>query len=117
MWRQQKDLVTGVETRLGSKIDAVADKLESGLKAAEERLTERLAREIQGRPIVVHVDMSRVSELEKQVAELAKRVAELEARDRRMARSHYRSSASRMMARDVCSLISRCLGTAMSFDV
>lgn len=44
MWRQQKDLVTGVETRLGSKIDAVADKLESGLKAAEERLTERLAR-------------------------------------------------------------------------
>jgi uncharacterized protein involved in exopolysaccharide biosynthesis len=80
MWRQQKDFVHGVETRLGSKLDAVAEKLDHRLAAAEVHLGERLAREIQDRPVVVHVDMSRITELEKQLAELVKRVADLEAR-------------------------------------
>jgi uncharacterized protein (DUF169 family) len=82
MWRQQADLVQGLESRIGSKVDAVSEKLQNRLVDAEERLGERLAREIQDRPVVVHVDMSRVSELEKQIMELAKRVAELESRDR-----------------------------------
>jgi hypothetical protein len=81
IWRQQKDLVNGVESRLGSKIDAVADKLDHRLKAAEEHLGQRLVREIQDRPVVVHVDMSRVNELEKQLADLLRRVAELEGRN------------------------------------
>jgi hypothetical protein len=63
MWRQQKDLVNGVETRLGSKIDGVEQRLDEKLTATEARLGERMAREIQDRPIVVHVDLSRVSEL------------------------------------------------------
>jgi hypothetical protein len=80
MWRQQKDLVSGIEGRLASKIDAAVEQLDSGMKAAEDRLGARLAKEIQDRPVVVHIDMSRVSELEKQLGELARRVAELEAR-------------------------------------
>ena len=82
MWRQQKDLIQGVESRLASKIDAVDGRLDEKMKAMEGRLGERLAREIQDRPIVVHVDMSRVSELEKQVQELVRRVSELEAHPR-----------------------------------
>jgi CRP-like cAMP-binding protein len=84
MWRQQSDLITGVERRLGAKIEQVEERLDKKLTeklaASEARLGERLAQEIQDRPVVVHVDMSRVSELEKQVQELARRVAELEAR-------------------------------------
>ena len=80
MWRQQKDMVQGLEGRIGSKIDGVEERLDQKLAATEKRLGDRLAQEIQDRPIVVHVDMSRVSELEKQVKELARRVAELEAR-------------------------------------
>ena len=80
MWRQQKDLVQGLEGRLGAKIDGVETRLDEKLQAAETRLGDRLAQEIQDRPVVVHVDMSRVSELEKQVLDLARRVAELETR-------------------------------------
>lgn len=84
MWRQQKDLIQGTEGRLGTKIDQVEQRLDlkfdQKLAATEKRLTERLAQEIQDRPIVVHVDMSRVSELEKQVQDLVRRVAELETR-------------------------------------
>ena len=80
MWRPRGDLVKGVETRLQAKMDTVGERLDKRLDAAEERLAARLAKEIQNRPVVVHIDMSRVSELEKQMAELAKRVAELEAR-------------------------------------
>ena len=92
MWRQQKDLITDIETRLGAKLDGVAKGLEGSLRetearldakiaATEARLTERLAQEIQDRPVVVHIDMSRVGELEKQVADLARRLAVLETRE------------------------------------
>ena len=81
MWRPQKDLVQGVEGRLGEKLDKVEQRLGERLDAAEKRLGERLAQEIQDRPVVVHVDMSRVTELEKQVKELANRVSELESRN------------------------------------
>ncbi len=81
MWRQQKDLVQGVEGRLGGKLDEVEKRLGQRLDATEERLGARLAQEIQDRPVVVHVDMSRVTELEKQVQELANRVSELESRN------------------------------------
>ncbi|MBN1611362.1 MAG: hypothetical protein JW940_32310 [Polyangiaceae bacterium] len=79
MWRQQKDLIQGLEGRLASKLDTAEQRLDQELAGVEKRLGERIAQEIQDRPIVVHVDMSRVSELEKQVQELARRVAELEA--------------------------------------
>ncbi len=107
MWRQQKDLVQGLEGRLGAKVEVVARdvdlfgarlgaaeervetrlgaaeaRFEARLRATEERLGERLAREIQDRPVVVHIDMSRVTDLERQLAELAKRVADLEERGR-----------------------------------
>jgi hypothetical protein len=80
MWRQQRDLIQGVEGRLSAKLGAIEEQLDAKLAATEQRLGDRLAQEIQDRPIVVHVDMSRVSELEKQVQELARRVAELETR-------------------------------------
>jgi len=80
MWRQQKDMIQGVESRLGDKLDEAGKRLEDRLDATEKRLGERLAQEIQDRPVVVHVDMSRVTELEKQVRELADRVSELESR-------------------------------------
>lgn len=78
MWGQQKDLMQGVERRLASKIDAVETKLEQRLDSVAQSVTERMAQEIQDRPVVVHVDMSRVSQLEKQVAELLDRVGRLE---------------------------------------
>ena len=81
MWRQQADLIQGVEGRLGGKVEQLEKRLDQRLEATEQRIGDRLAQEIQDRPIVVHVDMSRVSELEKQVAELARRVAELEMRN------------------------------------
>jgi hypothetical protein len=80
MWRQQQDLVQGVERRLGGKVDGAVQRLHLELEATEQRLGDRLAQEIQDRPIVVHVDMSRVSELEKRVEDLARRLAELETR-------------------------------------
>ena len=58
MWRQQRDLIQGVEGRLGAKIDAVGGQLDAKLAATEQRLGDRLAQEIQDRPIVVHVDTS-----------------------------------------------------------
>ena len=79
MWRQQKDLVQGVEGRLGEKLYGVEKRLGERLDAGEQRLGERLAQEIQDRPVVVHVDMSRVADLEKQIKALELRVAELEA--------------------------------------
>jgi len=57
MWRQQRDLIQGVEGRLSAKIDAVEGQLDGKLAATEQRLGDRLAQEIQDRPIVVHVDM------------------------------------------------------------
>ena len=82
MWRQQKDLIHGVEGRLTTKLVEVERRLDERLGETEQRLSNRLAQEIQDRPVVVHVDMSRVTELEKQVQELVRRVTELEARDR-----------------------------------
>ena len=67
MWRQQKDLVQGLEGRLGVKLEGVArdveervdarlrateERVDAKLQATEERLGERLAREIQDRPVV-----------------------------------------------------------------
>lgn len=82
MWRQQKDLIQGVEGRLGDKIDGAEQRLDKriqmDLAATEQRLGERMAQEIQDRPIVVHVDMTRVSELEKRLEALLRRVEELE---------------------------------------
>lgn len=106
VWRQQRDLVQGVESRLASKIDRVEKRLDAKIEGVEkrlekrldyklagteqrldqklaiteERLGERLAREIKDRPIVVHVDMSRVTVLEKDVHELTRRVEILESR-------------------------------------
>ena len=90
-WRQQKDLIGGVEQRLGAKIgkveerlDAkigkVEERLDAKLQATEKRLGDRLAQEIKDRPVVVHVDMSRVTELERRVEDLAERLAALESR-------------------------------------
>jgi hypothetical protein len=106
VWRQQRDLVQGVESRLSAKIEGVENRLDAKidtkvdavekrldrklsttqarldqkLAVAEERLGQRVAQEIKDRPIVVHVDMSRVSVLEKEVHELTRRVEDLEGR-------------------------------------
>jgi hypothetical protein len=91
MWGQQKDLILGVEERLeqklSSKIESEVRPLKGELLAAKEELGDRITREIRDRPVIVHVDMGRVSELEKsferqhqEFEALAKRVAELETR-------------------------------------
>jgi ubiquinone biosynthesis protein UbiJ len=80
MWRQQKDLIVGVESRLSSKLEGVVGDLGRQLETTEQRLANRLSQEIQDRPVVVHIDMSRVTELEKQLEALSTRVAQLEAR-------------------------------------
>jgi len=84
MWRQQSDLIKGVEARLGHKLDVATEGVESRLSAkidaAEASLGARLAQEVQDRPVVVHVDMSRVTELEKRLDALTTRLAELEHR-------------------------------------
>jgi hypothetical protein len=106
VWRQQRDLVQGVENRLSTKIDGVEKRLDAKIDTkfdtaeerldqklsvtearldqkitlAEKRLGERVAQEIKDRPIVVHVDMSRVSVLEKEVLDLTRRVEDLEGR-------------------------------------
>jgi hypothetical protein len=104
VWRQQRDLVQGVENRLSAKIHGVEKRLDAKidtkvdgvvkrldqklsstearldqkLAVVEERLGKRVAQEIKDRPIVVHVDMSRVSALEKEVHDLTRRVEDLE---------------------------------------
>ena len=106
VWRQQRDFVQGVESRLSAKIDGVErrldakierqdrrrgkasdqklsateQRLDQKLAATERRLGERFAQEIKDRPIVVHVDMSRVTVLEKEVHDLTRRVEDLEGR-------------------------------------
>jgi hypothetical protein len=57
MWRQQRDLIQGVEGRLSTKIEAIEEQLDGKLAVTEQRLGDRLAQEIQDRPIVVRVDM------------------------------------------------------------
>jgi hypothetical protein len=51
MWRQQRDLIQGVEGRLGAKLDGIEEQLDGKLAATEQRLGDRLAQEIQDRPI------------------------------------------------------------------
>jgi hypothetical protein len=94
MWGQQKDLILGVEKRLDRKldtldrkIDTVSGDMRTDIKSVdakiddvEKRLAERITREIHDRPVVVHVDMGRVGDLEKRVDVLTARLAELEAR-------------------------------------
>jgi hypothetical protein len=82
MWRQQKSLIEGVEKQLGDRLDSGLSKLDATMDASVKRLREEIAQEIHDRPVVVHVDMGRVSDLEKQVADLSRRLTELEERTR-----------------------------------
>jgi hypothetical protein len=61
MWGQQKDLILGVEKRLRTEIKDVEKRLDTKIDDAERRIGERVSREIHDRPVVVHVDMGRVS--------------------------------------------------------
>jgi polyhydroxyalkanoate synthesis regulator phasin len=61
-------------------LEGVVGDLGRQLETTEQRLANRLSQEIQDRPVVVHIDMSRVTELEKQLEALSTRVAQLEAR-------------------------------------
>lgn len=74
MWGQQKSLLEGIESRLGAKLEtglaSVKTELEAKIEATANQLHEEIAQEIQDRPVVVHVDMGRVRELEKQVQSL-----------------------------------------------
>jgi hypothetical protein len=50
MWRQQRDLVKGLETRLEEKVDQATERLDTRLRATVDELGKRLAQEIQDRP-------------------------------------------------------------------